>query len=79
MLHITGRTEPTLRQKTVFCFTLILLTGNSLSTNYQNSPNHPYVYDGINFYPENVYDIDLSFSKSEGTTSEPVRLFSSNQ
>ena len=48
MLHITGRTEPKLRQKTVFCFTLILLIGNILNTNYQNSatyqnsPNHPY-------------------------------------
>ena len=35
-------TESKLRQKTVFCFILILLIGNILNTNYQNSPNHPY-------------------------------------
>ena len=27
ILHITGKAEPKLRQKTVFCFTLILLIG----------------------------------------------------
>ena len=41
MLHFFGRTEPKLRQKNFFSLTLILLTGDILSTNYYNSPNHP--------------------------------------
>ena len=49
ILHIIERTKLKLRQKTVFCFTLSLLIGNILNTNYQNSPtyenspNHPYM------------------------------------
>ena len=39
-LYINLKPEPNLRQKTVLCFTLILLIGSVLNTNYQNSPKH---------------------------------------
>ena len=45
LLYITGRTEPKLRQKTVFCFTLILLIGNIFNTNYQI----PTYQNGLNY------------------------------
>ena len=35
-----GGPSQSLEKKTVFCFTLILLIGNILNTNSQNSPNH---------------------------------------